>query len=157
MNEVELVHILSTLDRSKTDFVGVYAADELSTVDVDALPAFLIANTSNRNKVGTHWICIWIPERGPCEYFDSTGREADWNFVHFMTDYTDSYLCLQDRIQNYGTETCGLFCLDYVSARTRGLSFTDYVKEFDVGNLNGNENIVRSRWCVLRNYAASVC
>ncbi len=157
MNEIELAHILSGLDASKSNFLGVYAADELDTVTISSYPAFLIANTSIRKRVGKHWICIWIAETGFCEYFDSTGEEACGNFVHFITGHTNKYLCLQDRIQNYGTDTCGLFCLDYASARIHGVTFTDYVKQFDVCNLDVNDNIVRNRWCVSKNYAASVC
>ncbi len=156
MNELEISHILKTNFVTASKFIGVFAADELD-ISILSFPAFLIANTGIRRKGGFHWVCIFFPILGECEYFDSLGGEAKRQFLPLILKYSSTYVCMTNRIQDINTNSCGLFCLDFAFARCGGVSFDTYSCKFDTRDLKHNEVLVYYKWCVSRNYTASVC
>ena len=156
MNELEISHFLATNPSTRQKFLGVYAADELN-ISITKFPAFVIANTDTRNQGGKHWVCLYFNDNGQCDYFDSLGSEAKPEFIPFILRHSQFYVCLQDRIQDKGTDSCGLFCIDFAEARCLGTSFKLYVNRFHAVDLPLNEDIVYYKWCVSKHYRASVC
>ena len=61
---------------NSTDFIsnsysrwGVFAADQISRVWT--IPTAFIFNTQRHNKLGLHWVAIYVNENGDAWYFDS--------------------------------------------------------------------------------------
>ena len=156
MNEIEIAHKLRTDPSTRSKFLGVFAADEVTQVRVCSFPAFLIANTGFRKAGGQHWVCIFFEGRH-CEYFDSLGNDVLAVFLPTINRYSDQYICLTKPVQKSGTNTCGLFCLDFAFARCSGVSFDLYVHKFDFDKLQRNEWDIYYKWCVSKNFKASVC
>ena len=156
MNEAEIHNILNSHIATKPFFLGVFAADELH-INIDRFPALLIVNTSNRQEGGLHWVCMYFTTSGQCEYFDSLGQNAKVELVIFMKKFSNSYVCLNERIQDYNTNSCGLYGIDFAIARCSGVSFLKYISQFDTIDLHVNESTIYYKWCVLRSFKANVC
>ena len=156
MNEIEIAHILRTDPTTRSKFLGVFAVEEVTQVEVLRFPAFLIANTGSRKLGGQHWVCLFF-EGTYCEYFDSLGKEVLTTFLPIIKRYSDKYMCLTEPVQKSDTNTCGLFCLDFAYSRCSGVTFPLYVQKFDFANLQSNEWNIYYKWCVSKNYRASVC
>ena len=118
---------------------GTLAADQLPKRRQNS--TFYVVNTDVRSGLGKHWVVMWIPSHGPPEYFDSLGNKPSNSFHHFLGS---KYYRNTDRLQNYGSMSCGAFCLYYISHRLRGQTLAQIVKQFDPNNLTANEFIVKN-------------
>ena len=55
-------------------FQGVFSSDHLPQLPVKHRPAAFVVNTDPSRRPGEHWIALYLPTRGPVEYFDSYGK-----------------------------------------------------------------------------------
>ncbi len=104
-----------------------------------------IVNTDESHQPGRHWVAFYFPSRGPSEFFDSMGRAPDYyhkRFKNVLLNNGGRYIYNDKSLQQYGTRTCGQFCLFYVIRRCGGWSMRRIVHTFDFVNLNNNERIV---------------
>ena len=85
------------------------------------------------------------------EYFDSLGKKPKKEIISIL--FHNSQFCVYntERIQDYNTNSCGLYCLFYSYYACRDCSMTNIVSCFD-DNLKNNEKIVKS---FTKNYLAS--
>lgn len=128
MNENQLRHRLKG--------VKVCASDNLPKS-----ARFVIANNDPSHLPGSHWVCMHIPRRGPAEYFDSTGHPPLPIFENYLVTRSSKYKKNVLRVQDYGTDTCGEFCVYYVDRRRRGWSFQKIMDTFS-RDLSINEMLV---------------
>ena len=73
LNTLQLTWALRKHAQTDSQFVGVFARDELSLI-IDQIPAIIIANTDPSTKSGSHWILFYFDNNGNVEYFDSLGK-----------------------------------------------------------------------------------
>ena len=72
MNTLQLERALKHNTFTKKIFVGVFAADELPTLNT--FPCGFVANTDPSTEPGTHWVAFYFPSREKGEFFDSYGH-----------------------------------------------------------------------------------
>ena len=140
MNAQQLESILSLDQNVSKKFAGVFAADTLPS-NISSLPKFLIVNSDDQSGPGQHWLGLYIPEQGPSEFFDSLGfspKQYLASFERFLINHGPQYIFSNKRLQNYGSDTCGLFVLYYVILRCKGYNMQDIVNNFS-SNLAQND------------------
>ena len=126
MNAQQIGSILSLDSNIYKNFAGVFAADTLPPI-ITNLPKFLIVNSDVQSGPGQHWLGIYLPEQGPAEFFDSLGLFPIRYFEQFLIKHGPPYIYSNKRLQNYGSDTCGLYVLYFVICRSVGFTFYDIV------------------------------
>ena len=140
MNAEQIESILRLDQNISKNFAGVFAADILPS-NLSNLPKFLIVNSDVHSEPGQHWLAMYIPEQGPPEFFDSLGLSPKHylaSFEQFLIKHGPQYIYSNKRLQNYGSDTCGLYVLYYVILRCSGCSMLDIVNNFST-NLAQND------------------
>ena len=122
--------------RRRLKGVKVCASDELPRSG-----RYVVANTDPSHKPGKHWVCIHVPKKGPAEYFDSGGNPPSPFFEAYLIARGHKYKRNVLRVQDYGTDTCGEFCVYYMERRKRGWSFQRIMDSF-ARDLSVNEMLV---------------
>ena len=115
-------------------------------------PKFIVLNTDESDGRGLHWVAVYVPHSGPLEFFDSLGRGPETYHGYFkdwLVSSGRSYVRNEWRYQDYGTGTCGEFCVYYGIKRLRGETMRQIVQTFDPRNLYYNELIVTDFVCKL--------
>ena len=59
LNTLQLTLALRKHAQTASQFVGVFARDELPLI-IDEIPAIIIANTDPSTKSGSHWILFYL-------------------------------------------------------------------------------------------------
>lgn len=91
---------------------------------------FLILNTDEVGKNGTHWVCIYKDSK--CgEFFDSLGKPPEHYHDYWQRELMSNnncywYNCTQ--IQPNNTRTCGEYCIVYIFLRSNNYSLERIVK-----------------------------
>lgn len=145
MNSQEIEEILMLDKDVRRIFRGIYAVDELKP-DVILRNRLYVCNADLSVNPGLHWICIYIPEKSEqcVEMFDSLGKNPQiypQNISNFLIYSGKSYMYNTLRIQDFFSESCGLFCIMYCICRSKGISFRDILHYF-TPSLSNNEHLV---------------
>ena len=74
MNTFQLDQVLTEDPFTKGSFAGVYACDQLSSIERSKYPKLFVVNTDPMELPGAHWIAIYFDEQIKGEFFDSYGR-----------------------------------------------------------------------------------
>ena len=105
------------------NFLGCFAQDQLSTLNIRSLPVFLIVNFDHSYSSGTHWIALKIDKRS-IEIFDPLGfNSLRWpNVPHFLLDFLHKFslnrqILLSKEIQPFNSTLCGFYCIFFVLYR----------------------------------------
>ena len=69
MNTFQLAQVLTKDPFTKGSFSGVYACDELTSIEINEYPKSFVVNTDPMELPGTHWIAIYFA-------FDSLNSKA---------------------------------------------------------------------------------
>ena len=77
MNTFQLAQVLTKDPFTKGSFVGVYACDQLSSIEINEYPKSFVVNTDPMELPGTHRIAIYFNEQMKGEFFDSYGKHSD--------------------------------------------------------------------------------
>ena len=147
--ELNTLEIRSALYSNQLTFsyVGqVCAANQLVAITPQK-PKLFVVNTQNSNQIGEHWVCFYVPENGPSEFFDSLGKHPSHyhqSFEDFLvnnTNYRQSYLHNIKAVQSQNSRACGFFVLFYCALRCDGFSFRDIMSFFDKKNLDNSTEL----------------
>jgi len=106
-------------------FRGVFPVDKIPTLK--ALPSAVIVNLDTSKFPGSHWIALFFPKSGCCEYFDSYGRKPTVEILNFISSHYETYKYNNACVQDFWTVSCGQMCLYYLIWRCRGLSMKEIV------------------------------
>ena len=131
MNGSEITKIVRCDSVARKRFGGVLAADELPSV-IGYRPRHYVVNTDVRGQPGTHWVAFFFPKTGPAEFFDSLGRAPEHynrRFKNVLIYNGPSYAYNNVPVQPDGTNTCGQYCLHYLTRRCRGRSMKKIVRD----------------------------
>lgn len=110
-------------------------------------PSAFIVNVDVSTKPGSHWVAFYFPKDNYPEFFDSLGQKPEHyniQFQNFLIYNGTKYIHNLNRIQEYGTNTCGLYCVYYIVRRTLGRSYNCLLKPFNFDNLMENEDFIES-------------
>ena len=84
MNTFQLAQVLTKDPLTKESFAGVYACDELTSIEINKYPKSFVVNTDAMKLPGTHWIVIYFNEQMKGEFFDSYGKRPIHYDKHFL-------------------------------------------------------------------------
>ncbi len=109
--------------KNVSNFLGVYAADELKFCPVVKNPVFLIVNLDPQSEAGSHWISLRISDK-EVEIFDSLGfNPHSWGFYpklifQFLSNFKYSHnFKISPVLQPPNTFSCGVFAIYFVLKR----------------------------------------
>ena len=144
LNTLDLYKFLRSNAITRCKLGNVCAVDELDPIDFQK-PALYVLNTAPSNSNGRHWVCIFIPEHSPPEFFDPLGKKPDYyhiKFENFLINRGPGYYHNMTPFQSIHSTACGYFCLYYGAMRCAEVSFRDVVNTFDFDDLQANDNTV---------------
>ena len=135
MYDFEIVKCLENV----SEFIGVFPRDRLPSPPPSSFPFSLIMNTDKASQPGKHWVAVYCTEK-TCEYFDSFGLPPLYHELSKL--YNNRKLFWSSRcIQHPQSRTCGEFCISFVKSQSKGLTYSQYIKQFS-RDLKQNDKIV---------------
>lgn len=144
---------------------GTVAIDQLPT-RLPSKPTLFIVNTDPSHLPGEHWLAILASDKtleqaaslqhpvlSINEHFDSAGQAPGAEIQSFLNSFScvnkrvctssyKSYMYNHLRVQDFNSDSCGLFCLMFAYYRSRNVSFSSFLSMFS-SDLSENESIVK--------------
>ena len=114
------------------------------TVPHNHMQALFIYNLEPSYMGGSHWVATYA-KNGIINYFDSFGMPPFQEIVDHARKKNLILLHQNNQIQNINTTTCGYFCLYFLnemSKVSKGRSYYDLLKVFNIHNTMKNEKYV---------------
>ena len=121
-------------------FRGVYPIDLVPENLTN--PSIIVINLDRSYEKGSHWIMLHYNDIEKAEHFDSLGNKPDEVLHNLLIDQKITYKYNNKRLQNYFTDTCGLFCLYYSYYLCRGWTLEKILDTLS-HDLKNNEEIVK--------------
>lgn len=138
MNSEQLWKCVLQDDILRRSCTGIYACDTVPKI-ITMLPTCYIMNTAPSRSSGDHWIAVYLSDFGRNEFFDSHGRKQSeiapslCKLASSKGSYDgwhENNIPLQGPLSN----TCGQYCLYYLSERCTGRKMTEIVEDFSCFN-----------------------
>jgi hypothetical protein len=132
MNGAEILNFFRMCDHMINRLGGIVAIDQLPR-DGIRNKNILIVNTDLSHNPGLHWVCIYIDESGPSEYFDPLGFPPchySLELENFLINTSNSYYKIKTPVQHKKSDSCGHFCLYYAYYRSLNYPMRDIVSDF---------------------------
>lgn len=120
--------------------IGIYPINKIPR-NRDLNKQFIIINSDPAYLPGEHWFCIYFPDSGIPEFFDSLGNFPNYYSTDLLSILGAKFIYNCQRIQPKHSSTCGLYCLYYIYHRFKGLNFVEILQDFS-NYLDYNDNIV---------------
>lgn len=154
MDSIEIARAMNAHIKTVRSFKGVFASDKLPRRILEK-PSCLIVNTDPANKPGTHWVAIYIPPRGPYEYFDSFGLKPQVkNIKNFILKNSKNYTSNSKQLQSIFSMACGNYCCEYLLHRCQGKTMKQFLKKY-VNEPTKNDAIILRQFNLHFNKQAS--
>jgi hypothetical protein len=112
------------------NYIGTFPRDKLpKNMPVNS---GCIINTDTSKGPGEHWVSVYLDEYG-AEYFDSFGLIPMHKEIIRFLDRISPNGWWYNRItfQSLHSDTCGNYCVYYMSVRLNGKTFDDFRKVFN--------------------------
>jgi hypothetical protein len=151
MNTLEVDKFLKKYKWIKNSYCGVLPIDKLPLKKIKK-PCSFVINTDKSTNSGKHWFAIYVPVKGPIEYFDSYGlKPINPEIYRFFKENDNKWIYNKYPIQSLKSQSCGKFSILFIAYRSKGLSMKDYTKLFSV-NKDYNENVINILFYKLYKY-----
>jgi hypothetical protein len=93
-----------------------------------ALSRSIVINTDSLYELGEHLVAVYIDRNGFGEYFDSFGlpplHKEITDFMH--NNCPQGWLYNTITFQSIYSQTCGDYCVLYLSSKFKGVSFNEF-------------------------------
>ena len=132
MNTFQLTQVLTKDPVTSESFSGVYACDQLSSIEINEYPKSFVVNTDPMVLPGTHWIAIYFNEQMKGEFFDSYGNQPihyNKHFLDFMNRNAVEWQHNKIQLQSAFSTVCGQYCIYFLYHR-RKRSMSSIVNSF---------------------------
>ncbi len=127
MNTLEINKYLKDFSQ----FKGTYPKDLLPKIY--GLPIGIVINTDSSDEPGEHWVAVYIDRNGIGEYFDSFGlpplHKEITDFMH--ENCPQGWLYNTITFQSMYSQTCGNYCVLYLSSKFKGMNFNEFTVIFN--------------------------
>jgi hypothetical protein len=122
-------------------YLGVFALDELESklipmIKRDRIKKFCcVFNTARSTSEGEHWCSLWLDSVNgkSFEYYNSLGVPPSNEYLRIFKSIVDAmnpkyllklkYNTIENRDQRNNSSTCGLFAVEFILRRNRGLDW----------------------------------
>ena len=141
MDSYKIARYMRLDEKIRDQFYGVYSLDLIPKKL--PIPSLVIVNLDYSTDKGSHWVVLHRVNNEVVEHFDSAGKQPKRDIVNNLFSNALSYKYNNKRVQNYQTDTCGLFCLYYSYYSSRGRTMQSILSDFSV-NLKSNEEMIIS-------------
>ena len=142
MNTFQLAQVLTKDPVTKESFSGVYACDQLSSIEINEYPKSFVVNTDPMELPGTHWIAIYFNEQMKGEFFDSYGKQPihyNKHFLDFMNRNAVEWQHNKIQLQSAFSTGCGQLCVYFLYHRCRKRSMSSIVNSFVNDKLHNDQ------------------
>jgi hypothetical protein len=141
MDTYQIDQFLKSDKFAKKGFKGVIPINYLPLKYVDR-PSSYIINTDNSNLPGEHWFALYIPLKGPIEYWDSYGLKPINNEIYkFIKMNKRPFIYNRFKIQSNNSMTCGQYSIFYIYLRSRNIKMKK-ITNFFIKNRSINDKII---------------
>ena len=130
MDSYEIARYMRLDEKIRDQFYGVYSLDLIPKKL--PIPSLVIVNLDYSTDKGSHWVVLYRVNNEVVEHFDSAGKQPKRDIVNNLFSNALSYKYNNKRLQNYQTDTCGLFCLYYSYHSSRGRTMQSILSDFSV-------------------------
>ena len=133
MNTFQLAQVLTKDPFTKGSFSGVYACDELTSIEINKYPKSFVVNTDPMELPGAHWIAIYFNEQMKGEFFDSYGKHPihyHKHFLDFMNRNAVEWEHNEIQLQSAFSTVCGQYCIYFLYHRCRKRTMSSIVNSF---------------------------
>ena len=110
--------------------------------------ALFIYNLEPSYMSGSHWVATYV-KNGIINYFDSFGMPPFQEIVDHAKRKNMTLLHQNIQIQNINTTTCGYFCLYFLNEMSKGRSYYDSMKVFNIHNTMKNEKYIENYFKIM--------
>ena len=117
MNTFQLAQVLMRDPFTKGSFSGVYACDELTSIEINKYPKSFVINTDPMELPGTHWIAIYFNEQMKGEFFDSYRNHpihCNKRFLDFMNRNAVEWEDNKIQLQSAFSTVFGQYCICFL-------------------------------------------
>ena len=117
MNTFQLTQVLTKDPFTKGSFAGVYAFDQLSSIEISKYPKSFVVNTDPTEHSGTHWIAIYFNKQMKGEFFDSYRKHPihyNKHFWNFMNRNNVEREHNKIQLQSNFSTVCGQYCVYFL-------------------------------------------
>ena len=133
MNTFQLAQVLSKDPFTRESFAGVYACNQLSSIEINEYSKSFVVNTDPMELPSAHWIAIYFNEQMKGEFFDSYGKHPiHYNkyFLDFMKRNGVQREHNKIQLQRALPSVCGQYCIYFLYHRCRKRSMSSIVNSF---------------------------
>lgn len=143
--------IASILDRKLNTKVYVGPCDLIPCQF--SLPAGFVVNLSSQNESGTHWIAIFVDEKGHGTYFCSFGMKPAVRSIQlFLRMHCKTVTINKTQLQNQQSTVCGEYAVLFLIYSFKGISLTQFLKLFSK-NLILNDKLIEKMFSRALNFS----
>ena len=138
MKTFQLAQVLTKDPFTKGSFSGVYACDELSSIDINKYPKSFVVSTHPMELPSPHWIAIYFNEQMKEEFFDSHGKHPihyNKHFLDFINRNAVEWEHNKIQLQSAFSTVCGEYCVHFLYHRCRKNLMSSIVNSFVNDNL----------------------
>ena len=143
MYGIELKQRLLKDWRVRRYFRGVFPCDRLPTNVDPGIPHTFIINLDTHDQPGTHWVALYITSYGHAVYFDSFGVPPFiYSIQAFISRNSRTMVSNAVVIQSLTTQTCGFYCIFFITQMCRGANLYEIQQHFDSRFPQRNDKII---------------
>ena len=120
------IDIQRALSKEK-GFRGVFPKSDLPNYLLPK-PSSLVINLDERWKIGSHWVAIFSPKKGPTYYFDSFGRPPPNEILTLIErNSKEGWKYNKKKIQGDLSTICGLYCIKFIKSLP---NYNNFIEKF---------------------------
>lgn len=132
MNTFEIIDFVNLFSKNKI-FRGVFACDDLP--QQIKLPSAFVINLSSKSESGSHWVALYINEKGAGYYFDSFGfPPKNKHILYFIGKFTKNIQYNKIQLQHITSNKCGKFCCAFIYTVISHKPIKNFISKFSTNH-----------------------
>ena len=122
---------------TKNIFLGVFARNELPSLDEIKYPSCLVLNNKNRGCTGEHWLAIYFDKKKRGYFFDSYGQSAaSFKLEKYMKKHSKSLKENKVKLQSDTSSYCGVYAVLFLLHMSNNLTLESFLRKFKTPDKN---------------------
>ncbi len=135
MDTQQIQNLLDAIVKPGCDFLGVFPFDKIPTPR--NFPSCYVTNTDPSDLPGQHWLALYFPSDGQCEFFDSFALPHTLYSLNIQHDTISN----SKQLQSHTSTACGQHCIYYLYHRSHDHSMYSITSSF-TSNYEWNDSQV---------------